>query len=188
MRWFATQASNKAKTLKTDNGGEYFNAATKAVMSAAGVEHVTTAAHAPQQNGTAERFNRTILDKARALKIDLRAPDLLWPYCIETADYLWNASPPRRGGTSAHELFFGVPPDVAMQKPFGCRVLPLVPEVLRGARSKLDAKAVRGRLIGYTPGNRGWEVHLDDGRITTSAIVTLFEGDRQRQRQRQRQR
>jgi len=41
--------------LRTDNGGEDF----QAYLTSKGIEHQLTILHSPQQNGVAERLNRT---------------------------------------------------------------------------------------------------------------------------------
>ena len=39
-----------------------------------GVTHQTSVSHTPQQNGCAERFNRTLLEKAEAIRLHACLP------------------------------------------------------------------------------------------------------------------
>ena len=50
------------KVLRSDNGGEYLGNDFKQYLSENGIHHQLTVAYTPQQNGVAERMNRTLLD------------------------------------------------------------------------------------------------------------------------------
>jgi hypothetical protein len=52
--------SKKIKTLRTDNGGEYTSKEFVAFCKSAGIRRELTVPHNPQQNGVAERKNRSI--------------------------------------------------------------------------------------------------------------------------------
>ena len=53
------------KKLRTDNGLEYCAAEFEKILRESGIVHQKTAPYTSQQNGVAERFNRTIMDKVR---------------------------------------------------------------------------------------------------------------------------
>ena len=44
----------------------------------------------PEQNGVAERLNRTLVKKLRAMLLELNLPKSLWGYAILHANYLKN--------------------------------------------------------------------------------------------------
>ena len=50
--------------LRTDNGGEYMSTDFQAYLASKGIEHQPTIPHSPQQNGVAERVNRTLMESA----------------------------------------------------------------------------------------------------------------------------
>lgn len=54
-------------TLRTDNGGEYCNKDLSNWRLSKGIRHEFTTPHCPEQNGVAERANRTIREAARNL-------------------------------------------------------------------------------------------------------------------------
>jgi len=57
-----------------------------------GIHHQKTAPYTPEQNGVAERANRTIVERARCM-LHERSVDLgLWAEAISTATYLKNRS------------------------------------------------------------------------------------------------
>jgi len=58
-----------------DAGGEYKSAAFLKALNKQGIKVLQSAPHTPQQNGCAERFNRTIMDKAEAMWHEACLPD-----------------------------------------------------------------------------------------------------------------
>ena len=61
------QSGKKIKILRTDWGREFVNAAFDALLTECGIVHEHSAPYAHEQNGAAERVNRTIMEKARCL-------------------------------------------------------------------------------------------------------------------------
>ena len=56
------EAGRQIGTLHTDNGGEYMSTDFQEYLKKKGIKHETSVAHCPQQNGVAERMNRTLLE------------------------------------------------------------------------------------------------------------------------------
>ena len=54
-----------------------------------------TVPYTPEQNGIAECINRTIIEKAKAMLIDVNLPHDLWPEVVQTVAYLHNQVPTR---------------------------------------------------------------------------------------------
>jgi len=61
------QSGYHIKVFRSDRGGEYTSKAFNNFNKQCGIIHQVTAAYTPQQNGIAERKNRTILDMARSM-------------------------------------------------------------------------------------------------------------------------
>lgn len=57
------QSGCKIKRLRSDRGGEYISKKMKRFMARRGIVHEPTAPYCPEQNGTSERVNRTLLEK-----------------------------------------------------------------------------------------------------------------------------
>eukprot|EP00877_Chromochloris_zofingiensis_P009919 jgi/Chrzof1/5180/Cz15g15040.t1 len=74
------QSNNQVKGVRTDNGGEYVNNVMNSYYSSKGIIAQHTVPYSPQQNGKAERLNRTLLDKARSMLADAGLPSQLWGY------------------------------------------------------------------------------------------------------------
>ena len=65
--WAEKSSGNKLLKLRSDHGGEYMSSALRNILSENGIEHQMTVPHTPQQNGRAECFNRTLLDKSKVM-------------------------------------------------------------------------------------------------------------------------
>ncbi|CAI7924999.1 unnamed protein product [Closterium sp. NIES-54] len=72
------ESSHKVKVIRTDNGGEFIGADFEAVLKKKGIQHQLTVPYNPQQNGVAERFNRTLQEGARTLLGRAGLPDPFW--------------------------------------------------------------------------------------------------------------
>jgi transposase InsO family protein len=84
--------------LQSDNGGEFVNGLMEDYLRSKGTLPRRTQAYTPQQNGVAERFNQTLVGKARALLIHSCVPNYLWQHAINTSVYLYNRTPHRTIG------------------------------------------------------------------------------------------
>ncbi|CAI7911723.1 unnamed protein product [Closterium sp. NIES-54] len=72
------ESGHKVKVIRTDNGGELIGADFEAVLKKKGIQHQLTVPYNPQQNGVAERFNRTLQEGARSLLGRAGLPDPFW--------------------------------------------------------------------------------------------------------------
>ena len=66
--------NQKLKALRTDNGGEYMSTEFQMYLKKEGVCHELTVPKTPEQNGVAERMNRTLVEGVRAMLADARLP------------------------------------------------------------------------------------------------------------------
>ena len=69
-----TQFHANPKILRFDNYGEYVSLVMKQFFLEYGLVHQTSRTDTPQQNGVAERKNRTLLEISRALMFEARMP------------------------------------------------------------------------------------------------------------------
>ena len=88
-----TQFPTTIKTLRSDNGREFVNSEMTRFCKEKGVIHQTSCTYTLEQNGVAERKNRTILEMTRAIMIDSKVPKYFWPEAIATSIYLINRLP-----------------------------------------------------------------------------------------------
>ena len=78
----------KIKTFRSDNGGEFTSNEFKALCKDLGIKRELTTPYNSQQNGVAERKNRTIMEVARAMLHDQEIPMHLWVEAAKIAVYV----------------------------------------------------------------------------------------------------
>ena len=78
----------KIKVLRSVNGGEYTNKDFIDFCAKEGIKREWTAPYNPEQNGVAERKNRTIFWAAKAMFYDQDLPKYLWEEACNTTIYI----------------------------------------------------------------------------------------------------
>ena len=151
----------KIGSLRTDNGGEYFSEKFKAYLKSRQINHQTTVPYTPEQNGVAERVNRTLTEKARAMVAQAELPKSYWAEAVFTATFLKNRTPTRAlsEGVTPYEKWYGRKPNARILKVFGCTAYAHIPEI---QRRKMDDRAVKLRFVGYDLNSKGYRL-LDEG-------------------------
>ncbi|KAE8742220.1 hypothetical protein FOCC_FOCC012234 [Frankliniella occidentalis] len=79
--------------FRCDNGREYDNNLLRDFFKEKGIEFECNIPHTPQKTGVAERMNRTILDRARAMLLGCCLIDKFWFDAVASAVYIINRSP-----------------------------------------------------------------------------------------------
>ena len=88
--------------------------------------------YTPEQNGVAERKNRTIVEAARAMLCDQGLPKFLWGEAVNTAVYIQNRCPHSDlDSKTPEEVFSSKKPNVPHFRFFGCPVYFHVPKEKR---------------------------------------------------------
>ena len=136
----------KIKVLRTDGGGEYVSATFKNFLKQKGIRHEISAPYSLQQNGVAERMNRTLLEAARSMIFSAGLSKAYWSEAVTAAAYVHNKVITTSTGVTPYERWYGRKPDVSDLKVFGCMAYALVPD---HERRKLDSKTQRLTFIGY---------------------------------------
>ncbi|GAQ93437.1 hypothetical protein KFL_015300015 [Klebsormidium nitens] len=111
----------RSRGCKPDRGGEYVNEGMTALLEKRGTVHHTTAGHSPEQNGLAERLNRTLEERARALLEDAGLKPELWAEAMVTANYTRNRVPSSVHGKTPWEMFYEEKPNLNHLRVFGAR-------------------------------------------------------------------
>lgn len=76
------------KTVRSDNGTEYINHHLEDFLKQEGIKHELTVEYTPQQNGVAERKNRTLVEMARCMMIQSGLPASFWAEAVLTANHI----------------------------------------------------------------------------------------------------
>ena len=166
LRQWERQTGKKTKAVRTDGGAE-FMAELDRFFATEGIVHQRSVRYTPQQNGRAERLNRTLLEKTRSMLFAADLPKKFWAEAITTANYLQNVVMSRAVKASPFELFFGRKPDVSMLRVLGSLAHVHVPKEKRG---KFDKKIIAGVFVGYEPVSKGWRVLHQNGNTWRSVV------------------
>jgi transposase InsO family protein len=168
-----TQSKHKLRAIRTDRGLEYLNQRLDRWLADKGVVHETTAPYTPEQNGRAERLNRVLMERTRAMLVDSGLPARWWGEALMTANYLRNRSPAPNGKLTPWELFFGAKPDVSHFRVFGCKAYVTIPKPRRA--SKVEPVAIAGTFVGYEPHSKAFRILMADNTISISRDVRFDE-------------
>jgi len=145
----------------------------KEYLKNAGIIHETTAPYSPEQNGVAERANRTIMERVKAIIAEAKLDKRLWMNIVDTIVYLKNRSPTSAVATTPFELWHGAKPDISHLRIIGSTVYIHVP---KEKWIKLDTHSNKGILLGYGGTNqyKVWDLTRKD--VTVSRDVRFVEG------------
>ncbi|KAK0602044.1 hypothetical protein LWI29_029846 [Acer saccharum] len=149
-------SGKKIKCLRTDNGREYTDGEFLAFCKQEGIERQFTVTYTPQQNGVAERMNRTLAERIRAMLRTAGLSNSFWAEAAKTACYVINRSPSIAIELKTPmEMWTGKPADYSNLHSFGCPVY-----VMYNAqeRTKLDPKSRRCIFLGYADGVKGYRL------------------------------
>ena len=117
LKEFEVAANNEAGckigTLRTDNGGEYTSCELEDYLKKKGIKHETSISYSPQQNGVAERMNRTLLESARAMVYYAGLSKECWAEAISTAAFIINRAVIVTTGQAPNERWYGKVLDVS---------------------------------------------------------------------------
>ena len=147
----------KIKAMRSDRGGEFTSKEFQEFCDANGIRRPLTVPRSPQQNGVAERKNRTILDMARSMLKSKNLPKEFWAEAVACAVYLSNRSPTRSiWGKTPQEAWSGRKPGISHLRVFGSKAYAHVPDE---TRSKLDDKSEAFIFIGYDSNSKGYKLY-----------------------------
>ncbi|KAH9671238.1 Integrase catalytic domain-containing protein [Citrus sinensis] len=162
------QTGRKMKKLRTDNGLEFCNQRFDSYCAHEGIARHKTVRMTPQQNGLAERMNRTLMDKVRCMLVQAQLPKSLWVETLLTACYLVNLSPSvALDYKTPFEVWHGKPASYDVLRVFGC------PAYAHIRQDKL-APRLKGQFIGYPEGVKGYKLWCTDLNPPKSAEPRRF--------------
>ncbi|GJU45545.1 putative ribonuclease H-like domain-containing protein [Tanacetum coccineum] len=152
LKTFITEIENqlehKVKVIRSDNGIEFKNSVMNQFCEIKGIKREFSVARTPQQNGVAERRNRTLIEVVRTMLVDSELPTTFWAEAVNTACYVLNRVLVIKPHTKTpYGLIRGRTPLIDFMKPFGCPVTILN---TRDHLGKFDGKADEGFFIGYS--------------------------------------
>jgi hypothetical protein len=171
-----SETSNFVHALRTDNGGEYCSINFRGWLSKKGIRHESSAPHCPEQNGVAERANRTVVEAARSLIHAKGLPIKFWAEAVACAVYTLNRVPSKASKSTPHQIWHKAKPDLTNLRVFGSTAFVHIPAA---ERRKIDPKSVKCIFIGYCStqkAHRFWDPVACKVKVSRDAI---FDENRQ---------
>ncbi|GJY87533.1 putative ribonuclease H-like domain-containing protein [Tanacetum coccineum] len=176
LKTFITEIENqldyKVKVIKSDNGTEFKNSVMNQFCKMKGIKREFSVARTPQQNGVAERRNRTLIEAARTMLVDSKLPTTFWAEAVNTACYVLNrVLVIKPHNKTPYELIRGRTPLIDFMKPFGCPVTILN---TRDHLGKFDGKANDGIFVRYSIVSKVMRVFNKRTRIVEETLNIRF--------------
>ncbi|GJS42109.1 putative ribonuclease H-like domain-containing protein [Tanacetum coccineum] len=174
IRQIENQLSHRVKIIRSDNGTEFKNRDMLEFCGNKGIKQEYSTARTPQQNGVAERMNRTLIEAARTMLADSLLPTTFWAEAVSTACYIFNrVRVTKPQNKTPYELLFGHKPIISYIRPFGCHVTILDTLSVLG---KFDGKSDEGFLVGYSLNSKAYRVYnLVTKRVEVNLHVNFLE-------------
>ena len=166
------QTGRKIKVLRSDNGGEYKSDPFLKICQDCGIVRHFTVGGTPQQNGVAERMNRTLVEKVRCMLSNAGLDRKFWTEAVTYAQHLINHLPSSAiNGKTPLEKWYGKPAtDYDTLRIFGSIAYYHVKE------SKLDPRAKKALFMGFNAGVKGYRLWcLEAKKTIISRDVTFHE-------------
>ncbi|GJS96833.1 putative ribonuclease H-like domain-containing protein [Tanacetum coccineum] len=174
IKQIENQLNQKVKIIRSDNGTEFKNRVMLEFCGEKGIKQEFSNARTPQQNGVAERMNRTLIEAARTMLADSHLPTTFWAEAVNTACYTFNrVRVTKPQNKTPYELLFGHKPILSYIRPFGCHVTILNTLSPLG---KFDEKSDEGFLVGYSVNSKAFRVYnLVTKRVEVNLHVNFLE-------------
>nr|GEV12116.1 hypothetical protein [Tanacetum cinerariifolium] len=145
------QLSLKVKVIRSDNGTEFKNSDLNQFCELKGIKREFSVPRTPQQNGIAERKNRTLIEAARIMLADSLLSIPFWAEAVNTACYVQNrvlVTKPQK--KTPYELLHGRTP------------------------RKFQGKVDEGFLVGYSVNSKAFRVFNNQTRIVQETLHVNF--------------
>ena len=152
-----------------DKGGEYMGTEFDSFCAEHGIQRQHSVRARPQQNGVAERANRTMEQGIISMLQQAGLPLSFWGEALSAFIHVWNRTPTSAvPGKTPHETFVGTKPDVSMLRVWGCVAYVHIQRDKRDWGS-LGSHMEKCIFIGYPPDYKGWKFYNP---VTKKSVVS----------------
>ena len=165
------QLNKKIKVLRSDRGGEYESPFGE-FCAKHGIIHETTAPYTPQQNGVAERKNRTLKEMMNAMLISSGLSQNMWGEAVLSANHLLNKIPKKKEDKTPYELWKGLKPSYKFLRVWGCLAKVAVP---LPKKVKIGPKTIDCIFIGYAHNSSAYRFLVHESKISDIHKNTIME-------------
>ena len=159
------QLNAKIKVVRSDHGGEYYGRHAPygqilgpfaKFLSENGIVAQYSMSGEPQQNGVAERRNRTLMDMVRSMLSHASLPVSLWMEALKTAAHVLNLAPTKAAPNTPYKMWTGKKLSLNYLRVWGC---PAEARIFNPQLKKLDPKTVSCFFIGYPHRGKGYRFY-----------------------------
>ncbi|GJT10465.1 retrovirus-related pol polyprotein from transposon TNT 1-94 [Tanacetum coccineum] len=146
----------RVKELRSDNETEFRNRKLKEFYDEKGISKNLSSPCTSEQNGIAERRNRTLIEEAKTMLNSTNIHKQFWGDDVNNACYTQNRSIiVKKHRKTTYDVFRGRSPDISYFYVFGCHVHI---HSHRDHLGKFDEKADDGLFLGYSPMSKAFRV------------------------------
>nr|GEU29328.1 putative ribonuclease H-like domain-containing protein [Tanacetum cinerariifolium] len=150
------QLSLKVKVIRSDNETEFKNFDLNQFYGINGIKREFSVPRTPQQNGIAERKNRTLIEAARTMLADSHLLIPIWAKAVNTACYVQNrVLVTKPHNKTPYKLLHGRTPSIGFMRPFSC---PMTILNTLDSLGKFERKVDEGFLVGYSVTSKAFRV------------------------------
>jgi hypothetical protein len=161
--------------LRSNNGEEFTDGEFKEFCREVGIKRELSTPYNPQQNGVAERKNRSVMEAVQAMIHDLDLSMYLWAEVARTVVYVQNRSPHKvLENKTLEEVFSGKVPEVSHLRIFGCPVYIHIP---KDKRTKFDPSGKKGIFFGYSETSKAYRVYVPGYKKVEISRDVIFDED-----------
>jgi len=157
--WAENVTGERIGSLRDDKGGEYMSNEFEAFCIDHGIQRQHTVRNRPQQNGVAERANRTMEEGVISMLYESGMPPSFWGEALSSFIHVSNRfTTASLEGVTPHEAFIGTKPDLSHLRIWGCTAYVLIQRDKRSLGS-LGVHMEKCIFIGYPQGYKGWKFY-----------------------------
>nr|GEW32511.1 putative ribonuclease H-like domain-containing protein [Tanacetum cinerariifolium] len=149
------QINKKVKVIRCDNETKFKTKDLDEFCRMKGIKMEYSNARTPQQNGVAERKNKTLIEATRTMLANSLLPITFWVEVVNTACYVLNKALVTKSHNKTPYELNDRTPRLDFMRPFGCPVTILNTLDPLG---KFEGKANEGFLVGYSITSKAFRV------------------------------
>jgi len=154
--YLENQTNTTVKSTRADGAKEILNNdITKQFLQAKEIEPDLSAPYSPKRNKKAERHNRVVMERIRAMLLGSGLPLSNWAEAMVAVTFVMNRSPTDDGSATPYERFYGKRPDVSMLRVWGSKAYAKRSTKQAG---KLASRVIAGHMVGSSSGGHAWRI------------------------------
>jgi transposase InsO family protein len=175
QKWDEQGIRKTVKCLRDDKGGEYSSHKLREFCLMHGIDREHTIRDTPQQNGVAERMNRTLAEGITAMFATSKLPPSSWPWAASALVRTINRLPSSAiDSRTPFELWNGEMPSLGMLRTWGCEALVHLQKDQQ--QKPFGPHARKCVFIGYPTDYKGWRfIDLLTGKEIISDSAIFYE-------------